>query len=136
PLAMATLAGESSSTEGIIFGGSREVRAPSLPERDAQIGERVKEEAALAEDRVSLCAKCDEAKTALETASRLQRALNEAERKVDNLRSEQTALERQVGVADERIAQSERELQTMRHQLANEQNQLTAVEPTQKETTT
>jgi chromosome segregation protein len=134
-LAMATLAGEFISTEGIIFGGSSEVRAPSLLERKAQIGELVKEEAALAEERESLCAKCDEAKTALETASRLQRALNEAERKVDNLRSEQTALERQVGVADERIAQSERELQTMRHQLANEQTELTASEAAQKETT-
>jgi chromosome segregation protein len=134
-LAMATVAGEFISIEGIIFGGSSEARAASLLERKAQISELAKEEAALAEQHESLCAKCDEAKTALETASRLQRESNEAERKIDNLRSEQTALQRQVAVADERIAHLERELQTMRHQLAKEQTELTAFEAAQKQTT-
>jgi len=134
-LAMATLAGEFISTEGIIFGGSSEVRATSLLERKAQIGELAKEEAALAEQRESLSAKCDEAKMMLETASRLQRESNEAERKIDNLRSEQTALERQVAAADERIAQLERELQAMRRQLAKEQTELSAFEIAQKQTT-
>jgi chromosome segregation protein len=134
-LAMATLAGEFISTEGIIFGGSSEVRAASLLERKAQIGELAKEEAALVEQRESLCARCDEAKMMLEAASRLQRESNEAERKIDNLRSEQTALERQVAAADERIAQLERELQTLRHQLAKEHNELSAFEAAQKQTT-
>ncbi len=112
-LAMATLAGEFISPEGIVFGGSSEVRAPLLLERKAQIADLGKEEAALAKERESLCAKRDEAKAALEIASRLQRELGEAER----------------------VAHLERELQTIRDQLATEQADLTAFEAAQKETT-
>jgi chromosome segregation protein len=134
-LAIATLAGEFVSAEGIVFGGSREVREASLLERKAQIGELAKEEAALAEKRDSVCARRDEAKTALEIASRFQREFNEVERKIDNLRSEKNALERQVTVADERVAQLERNVQTMRNQLAKEQTGLAAFEAAQKQTT-
>src|SRR5213593_3302612 len=134
-LAMATLAGEFISPEGIVFGGSSEVRAPSLLERKAQIADLGKEEAALAKERESLCAKRDEAKAALEIASRLQRELGEAERKINNLRSDKNALEHQVAAADERVAHLERELQTIRDQLATEQADLTAFEAAQKETT-
>ncbi len=134
-LAMATLAGEFISPEGIVFGGSSEVRAPSLLERKAQIADLGKEEAALAKERESLCAKRDEAKAALEIALRLQRELGEAERKIDNLRFDKNALEHQVAAADERVGHLERELQTMRDQLATEQADLTAFEAAQKETT-
>ncbi|PYK04520.1 MAG: chromosome segregation protein SMC [Verrucomicrobia bacterium] len=129
-LAMATLAGEFISPEGIVFGGSSEVRAPLLLERKAQIADLGKEEAALAKERESLCAKRDE-----EIASRLQRELGEAERKINNLRSDKNALEHQVAAADERVAHLERELQTIRDQLATEQADLTAFEAAQKETT-
>jgi len=135
PLAIATLAGEFISTEGIVFGGSSEVRAPSLLERKAQIADLAKEEAALAKERESLCAKRDEARAALEIASRLQRELGEAERKIDNLRSDKNALEQQITTADERVAHLERELQTMRDQLAKEQTDLTALDAAQKQTT-
>src|SRR5262249_52060919 len=47
-LAMATLAGEYVSQEGIVFTGSSEVRAASLLERKAQIADLAKEETALA----------------------------------------------------------------------------------------
>jgi chromosome segregation protein len=134
-LAMATLAGEFVSTAGIVFGGSREVREASLLERKAQIAELAREEAALAEKRDLLCARRDEAKTALEIASRFQRESIDVERKIDNLRSEKNALDRQVTVADERIAQLKRELQTIRDQLAKEQSGLAAFEAAQKETT-
>ncbi|HJW38644.1 MAG TPA: chromosome segregation protein SMC [Candidatus Udaeobacter sp.] len=134
-LAMATLVGEFVSTEGIVFGGSSEVRAPSLLERKAQITDLAKEEAALAKERESLCAKRDEAKAALEIASRLQREFGEAERKIDNLRSDKNALEQQIATADERVTHLERELQTMRDQLAKEQAELAAFEATQKQTT-
>src|SRR2546430_8036625 len=117
-LAMATLAGEFISREGIIFGGGSDVRAASLLERKAQIDDLAKEEAALAKQRDSLLAKRDEAKATLEIASRLQRDFGEVERKIDDLRSEKNALERQVTAADERVAQLERELQAMRDQLA------------------
>ena len=134
-LAMATLAGEFVSTEGILFGGSSEVRAASLLERKAQIAELAKEEAALAKQRDSLCAKRDEAKTAVEVALQLQQEFSEAERKIDNLRSEKNALERQVGAADERVAKLDSELQTQRGQLVREQTDLDAFETAQRETT-
>src|SRR5206468_8566419 len=134
-LAIATLAGEFISAEGIVFGGSSEVRAPSLLERKAQIADLAKEEAALAKERESLCAKRDEARAALEIASRLQRELGEAERKIDNLRSDKNALEQQIATADERVTHLERELQTMRDQLAKEQAGLTEFEAAQKQTT-
>ena len=95
-LAMATLTGEYVSREGIVFTGGSEVRAASLLERKAQIADLAKEEAALAKERDSVNAKRDEAKTALETASRLQRELSEAGRKIDTLQSDKTALERQI----------------------------------------
>src|SRR5262245_30045085 len=134
-LAIATLAGEFISAEGIVFGGSSEVRAPSLLERKAQIADLAKEEATLAKEHESLCAKRDEAKAAVEIASRLQRELGEAERKIDNLRSDKNALEQQIATADERVTHLERELQTMRDQLAKEHAELAEFEVTQKQTT-
>ena len=134
-LAMATLAGEFISTEGIVFGGSNEVRAASLLERKAQIDDLAKEETALAQERDSICARRDEAKAALEIASRLQREFGDVDRKIEHLHSEKNALERQLAAADERVAQLERELQTMRHQLAKEQTELAASETAQKQAT-
>ena len=110
-LAMATLAGEYVSREGIVFTGGSEVRAASLLERKAQIADLAKEEAALTKERNSVNAMRDDAKTALETASRLQRELSEAGRKIDTLQSDKTALERQIMAADDRIAHVERDLQ-------------------------
>jgi len=134
-LAMATLAGEYVSAEGIVFGGSREVRAASLLERKAQIADLEKEEAALSNERDLTCAKRDEAKSTLEIASQLQREFSETGRKIDNLQSEKTALDRQVAAADERIAQLKSELQTGRDQFAKEQTNLTAFEAAQQQTT-
>jgi chromosome segregation protein len=133
-LAMATLAGEYISREGIVFTGSSEVRAASLLERKAQIADLTKEEAALAKEHDSLSARRDDAKTALETASRLQRELSEAGRKMDTLQSEKTALERQITAADERIAHVEQDLKSGRDQLANHKTELTAFETAQKKT--
>src|SRR5262249_414151 len=130
-LAMATLAGEYVSRQGIVFTGSSEVRATSLLERKAQIADLAKEEAALAKERDSLSASRDEAKTALETASRLQRELSEAAHKIDALQSENTALERQIAAAGERIAHLERDLQSGRDQLANQKTELGAFEAAQ-----
>ena len=134
-IAMATLGGEFISTEGIIFGGSSEVRAASLLERKAQIANLAKEEATLTQEADALRVKRDEAKTALELASQLQREFSEADRKIDNLRSEKNALERQVAAADERVAQLDHEVQTVRDQLAKEQADLAAFEAAQKKAT-
>ena len=133
-LAMATLAGEFVSREGIVFTGSSEVRAASLLERKAQITDLAKEEVGLAKERDSVSARRDEAKTALETASRLQRELSEAGRKMDTLQSERTALERQITAADERIAHVQQDLKSGRDRLANHKNELAAFEATQKKT--
>jgi chromosome segregation protein len=133
-LAMATLDGEYVSREGVVFTGSSEVRAASLLERKAQIADLAKEEAALANERDLVSARRDEAKTALETASRLQRELSEAGRKIDTLQSEKTAMERQIAAVDERIAHVERDLQSGRDQLANQKTELAAFEAAQKKT--
>ncbi|HEX3619253.1 MAG TPA: chromosome segregation protein SMC [Candidatus Udaeobacter sp.] len=134
-VAMATLAGEFISTEGIVFGGSSEVRAASFLQRKAHIAELTREQAALGRECDSLLAKRDEEKSAVETASQLRREASDAERKIDNLRSEQGALERQVAVADERIAQLERELKAIRDQLTKEHGELITFETAQKQST-
>src|SRR5213595_1465573 len=133
-LAMATLGGEYVSRQGIVFTGSSEARAASLLERKAQIADLTKEEAILANECDSVSARRDEAKTALETASRLQGELSEVGRKIDTLQSEKIALERQLAAADERIARVERDLQSCRDQLANQKTELGAFEAAQKQT--
>ena len=133
-LAMATLGGEYVSRQGIVFTGSSEARAASLLERKAQIAALAKQEAILANECDSVSARRDEAKTALETASRLQGELSEVGRKIDTLQSEKIALERQLAAADERIAHVERDLQSCRDQLANQKTELGAFEAAQKQT--
>ena len=133
-LAMATLGGEYISRQGIVFTRSSEVRAASLLERKAQIADLAKEEAALAKEHDSVSVRRDEAKTALETVSRLQRELSEPARKIEILQSEKTALERQIAAADERIAHVERDLQSVRDQFANQKTELGAFEAAQKQT--
>ena len=134
-LAMATLAGEYVSAEGIVFGGSTEVRAASLLERKAEIADLAKQESALAKERDSLCVKRDKAKTAVEVASRLQREFSEAGREIDNLQSEKTALKRQVATADERIAHLERELRSARDGFAGQKTEFGAFETAQRQNT-
>src|SRR5437762_4177760 len=133
-LAMATLGGEYVSRQGIVFTASSEARAASLLERKAQIADLAKEEAILANECGSVSARLDEAKTALETASRLQGQLSEVGRKIDTLQSEKIALERQLAAADERIAHVERDLQSWRDQLVNQKTELGEFEAAQKQT--
>jgi chromosome segregation protein len=133
-LVMATLAGEYVSRQGLVFTGSSQARAASLLERKAQISDLAKEESALAKECDSLGATRNEAKTALEIASRLERELSEARRKMDTLQSEKIALERQLAAADERIAHVERDLQSGRDQLVNHKTELGAFEAAQKQT--
>ena len=133
-LAMATLGGEYVSRQGIVFTGSSEARAASLLERKAQIAALAKQEAILANECDSVSARRDEAKTALETASRLQGELSEVGRKIDTLQSEIIALERQLAAADERIGHVEPDLQSCRDQLANQKTELGAFEAAQKQT--
>jgi chromosome segregation protein len=134
-VAMATLGGEYVSAEGIVFGGSTEVRAASLLERKAEIADLVKEETALVKERDVMYVKRDQAKTAVETGMRLQQEVSEAGRRIDNFQSEKTALERQLAIAKERITHLEGELRSVSTQITKENTEFGAFEAAQQQTT-
>jgi chromosome segregation protein len=149
-IAAATLDGELISTEGVVFGGSRETSADSLLERKARMSVLDRECSEIRKRRDALLKQCDDARAALEkagseveearrdyeTAEReksdcdnrilfLTRELQEGEQKQTQVRSEQTTLARQIQAADERIAKLEDEL-------AGEQAMLSAKEGEQE----
>jgi chromosome segregation protein len=134
-IAAATLGGELISTEGVVFGGSRETSADSLLERKAQMSALDQECSEIRQQRDALLKKCNDARAALEKASSaleaarreyeaaereksdydnrilfLTRELQEGEQKQTQVRSEQSTLARQIQAADERIAKLEDEL--------------------------
>jgi chromosome segregation protein len=134
-IAAATLGGELISTEGVVFGGSRETSADSLLERKARMSALDSECSEIRKQRDALHEKCNDARAALEKASSeleearqdhataereksdcdnrilfLTRELQEGEQKQTQVRSEQTTLARQIQAADERIAKLEDEL--------------------------
>jgi chromosome segregation protein len=134
-IAAATLGGELISTEGVVFGGSRETSADSLLERKARMSTLDSECSEIRKQRDALHEKCNDARAALEKASSeleearrdhataereksdcdnqilfLTRELQEGEQKQTQVRSEQTTLARQIQAADERIAKLEDEL--------------------------
>jgi chromosome segregation protein len=158
-LAMATLAGEFVSAEGIVFGGSGTAKSDSLLERKAEIAKLEKEETSLLERRNALARNRDEAKTAVEAASKnlnesrerhqaahlahstsagtislLERERNDAVRKVDNLQSERETLEQQIGAAAEYIAHLQRELHDVGVEFTKQQAEQKAAETAGKET--
>ncbi len=134
-IAAATLDGELISTEGVVFGGSRETSADSLLERKARMSALESECSEIRRQRDLLLKKCNDAKAVLEkssseledarrdydTAQReksdcdnrilfLTRELQEGEQKQTQVRSEQSTLARQIQAADERIAKLDDEL--------------------------
>jgi len=134
-IAAATLDGELISTEGIVFGGSRETSTDSLLERKARISALDRECSEIRQQHDGLLKTCDDARGALQKASSeleearreyeaaereksgcdnqilfLTRELQEGEQKQTQIRSEQTTLSRQIQAADERIAKLEDEL--------------------------
>jgi len=134
-IAAVTLDGELVSTEGVIFGGSREASADSLLERKARISALSDECSEIVKQRDAFLEKYNDARGVLEkatseledarraheTAEReksdcdnrilfLTRELQEDEQKQTQVRSEQTTLARQIQAADERIAKLEDEL--------------------------
>jgi chromosome segregation protein len=145
-IAIATLAGEFISVEGIVFGGSREAVSDSLLERKARISILTAEYSVLTNQRDALRQTRDETSARLEKATRdfetarvqsenagreqstsenrilfLERELGEIERKIETLRSEQATLARQIEAADDRIAKLDEELTTERANLAEKQ---------------
>src|SRR5438128_452209 len=146
--AAATLTGEFISTEGIVFGGSRDASADSLLERGARMAGLKTDYSELCKQREALLQKRDEANAILdkargefeearcryESADReqsgaenrilfLERELQASEQKIDQVRSEQTVLAQQIQTADERIANLEEELTSERTALEAQQNQ-------------
>jgi chromosome segregation protein len=134
-IAAATLDGELISTEGVVFGGSRETSADSLLERKARMSLLDRECSEIRKQRDALLKECndgsatlekagselEEARRDYETAEReksdcdnrillLTRDLHEGEQKQTQVRSEQTTLARQIQAADERIAKLKDEL--------------------------
>ena len=134
-IAAVTLDGELVSTEGVIFGGSREASADSILERKARMSALSKECSEIGKQRDAFLKKYNDARGVLEkatseledarraheTAEReksdcdnrilfLTRELQEGEQKQTEVRSEQTTLARQIQAADERIAKLEDEL--------------------------
>jgi chromosome segregation protein len=159
-LAAATLAGEFISADGVVFAGKGDAPSTSLLERKAQISILTAEHSVLTAQREALRQKRDEAKTRFEKATHdfaaartqsetadraqsssenrilfLERELDEAERKIDDLRSEQTTLVQQIQVADERVAKLEKELATEREGIAKQQKQQRTAEAAQEEVT-
>jgi chromosome segregation protein len=152
-LAAATLAGEFVSSEGIVFGGSRETSADSVLERKARISLLTVEHSRIRQERDALLRERDNTSTQLEKTRRdfekirvqheiadreqsvsgdkilfLKRESHEIEHKIEHLRSEQSTLAQQIEVADERIAKLERELAAERAQLESQQTQQRAIE--------
>jgi chromosome segregation protein len=155
-IAAATLDGELISTEGVVFGGSRETSADSLLERKARISALDRECSEIRKRRDALLKKCHDARAALEKASSeleearrgyetaereksdcdsrilfLTRELQEGEQKQTQVRSEQTTLARQVQAADERIAKLEDELSGEQATLAANQGEQEVVQGAQ-----
>jgi chromosome segregation protein len=147
-IAVATLAGEFISAEGIVFGGSRDAAADSLLERkarmsglNAECAEVRRRRDALLQNRDDANAKLEKARSEFEQTRRqyesaereqatcdnrilfMERELQESGEKIDQLRSEQTVLARQIQTADERIARLEEELDSERAALEAQKNQ-------------
>jgi chromosome segregation protein len=158
-LAMTTLAGEFVSVEGIVFGGSSTAKSDSLLERKAEIANLEKEETSLLEQRDALARKRDDAKTAVESASKslnesrehhqsahlahstsagtvllLEREHNDAARKVDTLQGERKTLEQQIAAAAKHIARLQRELRDAGVELTKRQAEQKTAETAGKET--
>ncbi len=127
-LAAATLAGEFISREGVLFGGNGRARSDSMLERGARINVLSKEHATLLQERESFSSKVDSARAEVATAaaqlrearsnhqkaqiaqstsaarvSVLERAHDDAARRLDQIHSEENTLDQQLSAADARI---------------------------------
>ncbi|HEV3409796.1 MAG TPA: chromosome segregation protein SMC, partial [Chthoniobacterales bacterium] len=151
-LQFATLAGEFISTAGVVFGGSANNTATSLLGRNVLIAETANElqqlEGHIARAvwiREEKKAAAAAASHALEEARRehqaahlahgnsaaqillLDHQLRAAEDRLRQLQTEQTTLEQQTGLADERIAQLEAELALLSATVAEQQGRLITI---------
>jgi chromosome segregation protein len=145
-LQFATLTGEFISTEGIVFGGTATAASDSMLGRKAIITGLEHEGAALEEQRLAAVGARTQAQEQFNSATKAveearrsheaarekssqsgvdilsaERAVAELERKFAELESEKKTLDQQVANAEDRIATLNRELQSGRSNLENEQ---------------
>ncbi len=151
-LQFATLAGEFISTAGVIFGGTASAQTESLLGRKVLIGETTAELARLEKDVSELHRKRDElsaavgsARSELEAARQRHQAahlsqsnsaaqilvlkhdLDGAEEKLRHAQSERATLEQQTAMAEQRIAELEREHADLSATIAEQTTRRTAL---------
>jgi chromosome segregation protein len=156
--AVATLAGEFISIEGVVFGGASSAQKESLLERKSRIAILTSEFSVLSAQRDTQRKKRDETKSLMEKATThleevrarhreadlaqstagnkialFERESTEAARKIDNLLSEKTTLRQQIETADERVAQLETELAGARKEFAEQEHRRGATEAARKD---
>ncbi|MEP6603817.1 MAG: chromosome segregation protein SMC [Spartobacteria bacterium] len=156
--AVATLAGEFISIEGVLFGGVSDAKKESLLERRSRISILDSEFSMLTAQRETLRQKRDEAKAAVEKGNThleearakhraadvaqstagnrialIDREVAETARKIDNLLSEKTTLRQQIDAADDRVAQLGRDLANARKEFAVQEEQRDDAETARKE---
>jgi chromosome segregation protein len=144
--AVATLRGEFISRKGMLFGGSSIAESESLLARKGRISSLTaecdaldKQRGAVHEQRTRAALRLDEATKAYEqahgnyrsadlahsgAAAKIvvsQREADEAARELDNLLSEQKTLEQQIGAAEQRLAELDKELTSVRQTLADQE---------------
>ncbi|MEP6709208.1 MAG: chromosome segregation protein SMC [Verrucomicrobiota bacterium] len=152
-LKLATLSGEFVSFEGIVFGGAASAESDSLLERKSRIDSLVQDREKLEEKRRGLLKKNIVLQTELESAAQRleeahgrhraallahatangqiqlsERALADAERKLEQLSTELTTLEQQIRIADDKVTGLEEELAAHRKAQAEQQSQQTAAD--------
>ncbi len=156
--AVTTLAGQFISVAGILFGGSGSAQRESLLERKSRISILTAEHSVLTAQRDSLQKKRDDAKSAVEKTTvrleesrakhrtadltqttaggkiaLLERELEEASRKIDNLMSEKTTLQQQIEAADGRVGELEGELAALRKDFAKQEHRQGIAEGARKD---
>jgi chromosome segregation protein len=152
-LRFATLGGEFISSAGVIFGGTAAAASDSMLGRKAIITALEGECQTLEADRAAAIierdevmkeveaakAKVEEARLSHESAHEkssrsgveilsAERAVGDEERKLAQLESERQTLDQQVGQADDRITELEREMQADKEHLENERGLQTSAE--------
>ena len=158
PLAVATVAGEFISLEGVLFGGVSSERKESLLERKSRIAVLTSEHAKLTADREAATGKRDGVKNAIDEANTqldgmrakhraadvaqstagnkivlIERDLTGAADKISVLGSEKSTLRQQLDAADGRVAQLQNELTLARQSFTDQSEERNVAEGARKE---
>ena len=157
-LACTTLAGEFISTEGIVFGGSSSAHKESLLARKSRIATLAREHVASLKEREDVQQRHASASAAMEAATQkleearaahrtaelaqsaatsriavLERELDLAGVRLDDLRNEKSTLHQQISSADERIATLQESLTAVRATVTEEEKRRIAAEQAHNE---